>query len=106
MSIPTNTETFFKWVKKRSEHYWSKEYQDSIASKDEIYKCAEWIIGAKWTGLSELQIEEIERKYQVAFTDKHKAFLQILHSIVSTFKIESKKKKNLERNRRVKRLIN
>ncbi|WP_338793371.1 hypothetical protein [Bernardetia sp. MNP-M8] len=81
MLIPTNTVSFFKWVKKRSEHYWSKEYQDSIASKDEIYKCEKWIIGAKWVGLTESQIEEVEKKYQVTFTDKHKAFLQILHSI-------------------------
>lgn len=81
MSIPTNTVKFFKWVKKRSEYYWSKEYQDSIASKDEIYKCKKWIIGAKWNGLTESQIEEVERKYQVTFTDEHKAFLQILHSI-------------------------
>lgn len=81
MSIPTNTLEFFKWIKERSEHYWSKEYQDSIASKDEIYKCEKWIIGAKWTGLTESQIEEVEKKYQVTFTDEHKAFLQILHSI-------------------------
>ncbi len=81
MLIPTNTETFFKWVKKRSEHFWSEEYQNSISSKDEKYKCEKWIIGAKWTGLTESQIEEVEKKYQVTFTDEHKAFLQILHSI-------------------------
>lgn len=81
MLIPTNTETFFKWVKKRSEHYWSKEYQDSIAYKDEKYKCEEWIIGAKWVGLSESEIQQIEEKYQVTFTDEHKLFLQTLHSI-------------------------
>ena len=81
MSIPTNTVKFFKWVKKRTEHYWSKEYQDSIADKDDVHKCAEWLIDAKWTGFSEAEIEEVERKYSVKFTREHKLFLQILHSV-------------------------
>lgn len=71
MDIPVNLAEFLYWVKNRTEKLWSVDDEN----------CPKGFYGARWQGLSEEQIDQVEKKYQVSFTSEHKAFLKILHAI-------------------------
>lgn len=71
MHIPSNLTEFLYWVKERTEKLWSVDDEN----------CPKGFYGAKWQGLSEEQIDQVERKYEVSFTSEHKEFLKILHAI-------------------------
>lgn len=71
MDIPSNLTEFLYWVKERTEKIWSVN--------DE--KCLKGFYGAKWQGLSDEQIDEVQRKYEVQFTPDHREFLKVLHAI-------------------------
>lgn len=71
MDIPSNLTEFLYWVKERTEKIWSVN--------DE--KCLKGFYGAKWQGLSDEQIDEVQRKYEVQFTPEHREFLKVLHAI-------------------------
>ncbi|KAA2217671.1 hypothetical protein [Chryseobacterium sediminis] len=71
MDIPVNLAEFLYWVKDRTEKLWSVDDEN----------CPKGFYGARWQGLSEEQIDQVEKKYQVSFTSEHKAFLKILHAI-------------------------
>ncbi|MFZ4931184.1 hypothetical protein [Chryseobacterium sp. Mn2064] len=71
MNIPSNLTEFLYWAKERTEKLWSVNNEN----------CPKGFYGAKWQGLSEDQIDQIERKYKVSFTSEHKEFLKILHAI-------------------------
>jgi hypothetical protein len=75
--IPTDYTEFFHWFKKHTETYWNK---DRDASPEEKL-CPEWIQGAKWIGMTEEQIDQVQEQYAVVFTPEHRAFLRILHTI-------------------------
>jgi hypothetical protein len=77
ITIPENLTEFLYWVKNRTETFWS--INPKTTSND--FACEEWIYGAKWIGLSESQIDNIEIKYSVKFTPEHREFLKILHTI-------------------------
>lgn len=76
-SIPEDYTAFFHWVKERTELFWSI---DPKTSKNE-FVCDEWIYGAKWIGLTDEQIDAVEKKYAITFMPEHRAFLRILHTI-------------------------
>lgn len=69
MKIPEDYIEFLYWVKEQTEAYWNG------------LDCEEWIYGAKWLGLEESAIDDIEQEFGVKFTWHHKQFLKILHTI-------------------------
>ncbi len=77
MNIPENITEFLFWIKERTELVWS--INPKTSSND--FVCEDWIYGAKWVGLSLKEIDEIEIKYSVKFSNDHREFLRILHTI-------------------------
>jgi len=75
--IPEDYTDFLHWVKEQTEAYWSKP---PAKNEDEL-GCEEWAHGAKWIGLDEAEITNIEQEFNVKFTWHHKQFLKILHTI-------------------------
>jgi hypothetical protein len=47
----------------------------------EKIECEPWLYGAKWQGLTDNQIDAIEKEFAIKFTVEHRAFLRILHAI-------------------------
>lgn len=77
LKIPENYIDFLYWIKERTENFWSKNPETS----EEDFVCEKWIHGAKWIGLTEEEIDEVEKEYGIVFSFEHRAFLKILHSI-------------------------
>uniref|UniRef100_UPI004049977F hypothetical protein n=1 Tax=Flavobacterium sp. TaxID=239 RepID=UPI004049977F len=82
--IPENFVEFLYWVKEITESFWSIDPKTSTND----FVCEDWIYGAKWIGLSESEIDNVEIKYSIKFTLEHRAFLKILHTIDRKEKIE------------------
>jgi hypothetical protein len=76
MEIPEDFIEFLHWVKNRTESYWA-----NYEIKKDDTPADTWFIGAKWTGLTNEQIDIVEQKFNIRFTTYHRAFLQILHSV-------------------------
>ncbi|PZF74289.1 hypothetical protein [Taibaiella soli] len=74
--IPDDYIQFLHWLKNQTEAFWSLDPNNPANE----YKCPEWAYGAKWTGMTEEQIDKVERKYNLTFTPEHRAFLKILHT--------------------------
>lgn len=77
MKIPEDYVEFLYLFKRETENFW----ENMSKSKIDNYENTDWIIGAKWIGLEDSDIEEIESKYNISFTIEHKEFLKILHTI-------------------------
>src|SRR4051812_25313015 len=75
--IPQNYIDFLYWVKAETETFWSQDRN----TPEHVYKCKDWMYGAKWIGMTEQEIEDTQAKYSIIFTPEHKSFLRILHSI-------------------------
>jgi hypothetical protein len=75
--IPENLTEFLFWVKERTEAFWSIDPKTSTND----FVCEEWIYGAKWIGLTDAEIDEVEAKYSIRFMPEHREFLRILHTI-------------------------
>ncbi|MEJ5048349.1 hypothetical protein WH221_00835 [Chryseobacterium culicis] len=71
MDIPSNLTEFLYWVKESTEKLWSVDDEN----------CPKGFYNARWQGLSEEEIDQVERKYEVSFTSEHREFLKILHAI-------------------------
>jgi hypothetical protein len=76
-NIPQNLTEFLYWVKEQTEAFWSIDPKKSAAD----FVCDDWIFGAKWIGLTDNEINNIEKKYTIKFTPEHREFLKILHTI-------------------------
>ncbi len=89
MLIPENITDFLYWVKETTESSWSLEENNETAPIDKNEEKTEnneeeeyeWIYNAKWIGMDKEQIKDIEHKYQIQFTEDHRLFLQILHTL-------------------------
>lgn len=66
--IPEDYTEFLYWIKERTESIWNQNVNN-------------WTYGAKWIGMTDDDIIKTEQKYNVKFTDNHKLFLKILHTI-------------------------
>ena len=77
VNIPEDYIDFLWWVKETTESFWSENPQTSNAD----FVCSEWVLGAKWIGMEESEIKNIEKKFNIKFTNSHKQFLKILHTI-------------------------
>lgn len=75
--IPQDYTEFLHWVKEKTEAFWNVDSDENSSE----FVCDDWIRGAKWIGMTEDEIEAIEFKYHIKFTDHHKKFLKILHTI-------------------------
>lgn len=75
--IPEDLTEFLYWVKETTENFWSKNPQTS----EDDFVCEDWAYGAKWIGLTEDEINEIEAEYDLKFTFEHRQFLKILHTL-------------------------
>jgi hypothetical protein len=75
--IPENYIDFLYWVKETTESFWGKNPDNTT----DDFACEEWIYGAKWIGLKDDEIDKIEKKYSIKFSQEHRAFLKILHTI-------------------------
>jgi hypothetical protein len=78
VKIPENFTEFLYWIKERTEKFWAlkREVQD-----DENHEIENWAYNAKWIGLSEQEIDNVEIKYGIKFTKFHREFLSILHTV-------------------------
>ncbi|MBO9728553.1 MAG: hypothetical protein J7623_07950 [Chitinophaga sp.] len=75
--IPKDYIDFLHWLKNHTEDYWSRDPETSTSEN----KCPKWIHGAKWIGMTDEQIDEVEERYGFTFTPDHRLFLKILHTI-------------------------
>ena len=55
MKVPTNYIGFLQWVKTETESHWQNMHQTDDEQNNN------WIIGAKWLGLEESHIKDIEK---------------------------------------------
>lgn len=72
-TIPENFIEFLYWIKNETESLWGKD--------PEAFHFEKWLHGAKWIGMTDNQIDEVEEKYCIKFTLEHRAFLKILHTL-------------------------
>ncbi|WP_298517035.1 hypothetical protein [uncultured Kordia sp.] len=77
LHIPEDYTEFLYWVKETTEAFWAKNPETS----EDDFVCEDWAYGAKWIGMTESEIEQTERKFNIKFTSEHKEFLRILHTI-------------------------
>jgi len=83
-TIPANLSDFLFWVKEQTELFWSIDPKTSTND----FVCEEWAYGAKWIGLTDEQIDQVEAKYEIRFLPEHREFLRILHAIDRRERIE------------------
>jgi hypothetical protein len=72
--IPENYTDFLYWLKNQTENYWSQD-PTTTANED---KCPQWAYGARWIGMTDEQIDQVQEKYLIIFTPEHREFLKIL----------------------------
>ena len=77
MKIPEDYVEFLHWVKTQTETFWSREPNDL----EEELTCPKWAYGAKWVGLSDNEIDSIEKEFNIKFTFYHREFLKVLHTL-------------------------
>jgi hypothetical protein len=75
--IPEDYTEFLHWIKEKTESCWAEEPADD---EDDEHS-TKWLHGAKWVGMSEDEIDSVEKKYSVKFNQEHRAFLKVLHAI-------------------------
>ncbi len=75
--IPEDYTEFLYWIKETSEAFWSKNPETS----EDDFVCEDWAYGAKWIGMTESEIEQTEKEFNIKFTSEHRQFLKILHTI-------------------------
>ena len=73
IEIPNNLTDCLYWIKERTERYWSL-----IEDEDDAHY---WAKDAKWEGLTDEEIDQLEIKYGIEFSNDHRLFLKILHHI-------------------------
>jgi hypothetical protein len=84
VEIPAGfTEQFLNWFRARTEAAWSvyqpRTFEDYVAAG---VGGSDWQRGTRWAGgLSEKQIEQIERHWSLRFPPDYRLFLQVLHTI-------------------------
>jgi hypothetical protein len=80
---PGFTEHFLNWFRARTEATWStyrpRTFEDYVAAG---VGGSDWQRGTRWAGgLSEEQIEQIERRWSLRFPPDYRLFLRVLHTI-------------------------
>lgn len=84
MSIPEGfTEQFLDWIRIRTENAWanyrSRTFEEYVAAR---VGGQDWQRGTKWLdGLSEEEINQVERQWSVRFPPDYRLFLRQLHAV-------------------------
>ena len=73
MLVPENLTQFLFWFKEVTEAYWATQ---ELQSDENIAP-----LNAKWVGMNESEIDNIEKKYEVKFPSDYREFLKILHTV-------------------------
>lgn len=76
LKIPEDFTEFLHWVKEQTETFWSIDPNESDAD----IVCDDWAYGAKWIGMKENEIDDIEKENNIKFSSYHREFLKILHT--------------------------
>lgn len=75
-------EPFLRWLGAATEEAWSRVSEPTLADfeRNGAGGC-DWRRGTRWTGgLSDAELAEIERRYEVRFPAEQRLFLQVLHA--------------------------
>lgn len=78
--IPENYIEFLHWLKEKTEASWCEKAKEG----EEPH----WIQDAKWIGMTDDEIDGVEKKYAVRFVPEHRQFLKILHTVDRKERIE------------------
>ncbi|SED17922.1 hypothetical protein SAMN04489761_4530 [Tenacibaculum sp. MAR_2009_124] len=76
-TIPEDYSEFLFWVKERTESFW----RGSQKGNSSHIVCDDWLKDAKWIGMTDEEIQNAEITHNIKFTDHHKLFLKILHTV-------------------------
>ncbi|WBX78171.1 hypothetical protein PG911_07935 [Tenacibaculum ovolyticum] len=76
LKIPENFTEFLYWIKEQTETFWSIDPNESDAD----FVCDDWAYGAKWIGMKENEIDNIEKENNIKFSNYHREFLKVLHT--------------------------
>lgn len=71
--IPDDYTEFLYWLKEGTEEKW----RESAKEREESH----WTDGARWIGMTDEEIDSVEKKYDVRFVPEHRQFLKILHAV-------------------------
>ncbi len=71
--IPEDYIEFLYWLKEKTEAMWSQ----GATERGEPH----WTDDAKWIGMTDDDIDGVEKKYGIRFVWEHRQFLKILHTI-------------------------
>jgi hypothetical protein len=72
-TIPEDYIEFLHWLKQKTEARWGEKVEEG--------KEPHWIQDAKWIGMTDDEIDSVEKRYSVRFMPEHRQFLKILHAI-------------------------
>ncbi len=72
-TIPEDYTEFLYWLKEKTEAAWSEKPKEGEAPR--------WISGARWIGMTDEEIDGVEKTYGIRFMEEHRQFLKILHAI-------------------------
>lgn len=73
---PENFTEFLYWVKETTEKNWENVFE---TYGEDIH--FGWLNGAKWIGMSDAEIDKVEKSLNIEFTTEHREFLRILHTV-------------------------
>ena len=73
MLVPENITDFLNWFKEATEASWANQDLLSFGYIE--------IHNAKWVGMKESEIIDVERKYKIKFPPDYREFLKILHTV-------------------------
>ncbi|WP_315816291.1 hypothetical protein [Paraflavitalea speifideaquila] len=68
---------FLYWLKDHTENHWNQDPQLPLGHRT----CPQWACGAKWIGMTDEQIDQVQEKYGLKFSPEHREFLRILHTV-------------------------
>lgn len=82
MHIPTKfDEEFLAWFRDATEHVWAHAPQQQIDEEGRPIYGMQWQTGTRWLGgLSEAEIESVERSWSLYFPSDYRLFLRTLHA--------------------------
>ena len=78
--IPEDYIEFLHWLKEKTEASWREKAKEGEESH--------WTQDAKWIGMTDDEIDHVEKKYAIRFVPEHRQFLNILHTIDRKEKIK------------------
>src|SRR5215831_2789409 len=80
-TAPVDLDLFLDWLRARTERAWSTWPEPSLRTWPHDTGGNDWLRGTRWLGgLTDVQINAIERKYSLHFPSEYRVFLRKLHA--------------------------